>query len=97
MTISDLDVFFEKNFEPGDVPCRPCRAVPASPVISRNGGGTLKISAAERGARGSIDDFGLRRFFRKNFEPGDFEWPPPDYSDADRGGSRHRSPMSSRS
>ena len=34
---------------------------------------------------------------RKNFEPGDFEWPPPDCSDADRGGSRHRSPMSSRS
>ena len=22
----------------------------------------------------SNDDFGLRRFFRKNFEPGDFEW-----------------------
>ena len=27
-----------------------------------------------RVARGSNDDFGLRRFFRKNFEPGDFEW-----------------------
>ena len=64
----------------------------------RNGGGTLKISAAgarrQRDKMMSNDDFGLRRFFRKNFEPGDFELPPPACSDADRGGSRHRSPMS---
>ena len=48
------------------VPCRAGhRAVPAVPCRA---GRDLDFFSK------SNDDFGLRRFFRKNFEPGDFEW-----------------------